>query len=245
MTFIGSGGPSVTKERSCSCVLVDSDTLIDCGGGALKNLKTLGTDLTEIERVLLSHFHADHIGDLVSLIWAMDVEGRKIPLKIYGYEGVGELVSGLLKLMNTPSTLMAFKIECHPLKGGEEVGDFKAHLTKHKPPNLSYRISRGGRSLCYTGDTAHHEALFDFASGCDLLIHESVFLEEQKNLADLTNHSTAREAGRVAGKAGVKTLVLFHIFPYNAPFEGEYLAQASKEFSGRIIVARDLLTCEV
>ncbi len=42
--------------------------MLDCGEGALKNLKLLGVDLTGIRRILISHVHPDHISGLANVL---------------------------------------------------------------------------------------------------------------------------------------------------------------------------------
>jgi ribonuclease Z len=240
VVFVGSGGHIVTLERSCPCLLVDGELLFDCGFGSLKNYRKLNLPLEKITRIFLTHHHADHVGDLVAFLWAMAMEGRKFPLKIFGPNETSKLVLSLLKLMNTPEEYTMLKMNFKELKGGESLGEIKTLRTPHKPVNLAYRLEKSGKSLCYSGDTPYHKPLAAFASKCNLLIHDSVFLNEQKELAALTNHSTAGEAGRVARLAEVEKLVLFHVLPFNIRFEREILKQAAEEFDGEIIMVRDL-----
>jgi ribonuclease Z len=72
------------------------------------------------------------------------------------------------------------------------------------PPRL-------GRTLVYTGDTAPCEATVEAARGCDLLIHEATFSDEDEERADRTGHSTARQAGEIAREAQVSRLILTHL----------------------------------
>lgn len=245
VTFVGSGGVVVTKERCCSSILVDQDILMDCGGGSLKNLRELNIDLGGLRKFLISHYHQDHIGDLASILWAMEFTKRKEALEIMGYDDIKEFTTTLLRLGNTPEEITVLNYNFRSLKGNEEFDEIKTCVTKHEPTNLAFRIERNGRSLCYTGDTTFYEPLVKFASNCNLLIHDSTFLEEQKAIATLTNHSTAVDAGRMARMAKVNILILFHISPYNAGYEKEYLKQAAEEFDGEVLVAKDLQTVEI
>jgi ribonuclease Z len=245
VTFVGSGGPIVTKERSCPCILIDRDILLDCGSGTLKNLRQIDVDLNGIKKLLITHYHVDHIGDLPSLLWAMETGERKEPLEITGYKGIEELTKNLLKLMNTPEDITIFDLSFRPLSGETIFDGIRTCLTLHNPPNLAYRIERNGKNFCYTGDTAYHEPLAKFAYNCDIMVHDAMFLDEQSELASLMNHSTAGEAGKIAERAHVDTLVLFHIFHQNVDFEDKFKEQASREFSGKIIIAKDFQTLEI
>ncbi|MFH1328529.1 MAG: MBL fold metallo-hydrolase [Candidatus Bathyarchaeota archaeon] len=245
IVFIGSGGPVITLERSCSSILVDEDILMDCGSGSLKNLKIMEADLKKIRRILISHFHADHISDLVPLLWAMQMEGYNKSLEICGLEGIEDLTKTLLDSMYFPKEITNLKLIFKSLSGTEEFDGISICRTVHNPPNIAYKIRREGKSVCYTGDTQFHDSIAHFASNCDLLIHEALFLDHQKELALLTNHSTASEAGKIAKMANVKKLALTHIFPLNKGNENELLRQAGKEFDGEIILAKDLLTLQI
>ncbi|MHC1586420.1 MAG: MBL fold metallo-hydrolase [Candidatus Hecatellaceae archaeon] len=245
VTFVGSGGYTVTADRVCPSILVDDKLLLDCGFGCLKNLRTLGLELKRLESLLITHHHADHVGDLIALLWAMAMEGRDAALKILGPQGTAKLTQSLLELMHTPSEYTVLKLDFKELSGGESLNGIKALKTLHRPVNLAYRVERGGRSLCYSGDTAYFKPLASFASGCNLLIHDAVFLNEQKELAAITNHSTAGEAGEIAQEAGVEKLVLFHVLPFNRAFERELVRQAEERFDGEVLLVRDLETIEI
>ncbi len=240
VTFAGSGGVIVTKERACPCILIDDDIMIDCGSGSLKNLRQLNVDLGKIKKLLITHMHCDHISDLPPLLWAMEMESRTEPLEIVGYTGIEQTTKKILTLMNTPSEYTYFHMHFKALERNSQFEEIKTFLTIHKPANLAYKITRNGCSVCYSGDTVYFEPLAEFASNCNLLIHDSAFLARQKDIALLTNHSTAEEAGRIAKMANAKALALIHLFPYNVKTETQYIKQAKREFKRKIIVAKDM-----
>jgi ribonuclease Z len=75
---------------------------------------------------------------------------------------------------------------------------------------MNYSKKRKGRKIVIVSDTRPVKETIKEAKKADLLIHESSFLEEDKDKAIETFHSTAREAGEIAKKANVKELALFH-----------------------------------
>jgi ribonuclease Z len=71
------------------------------------------------------------------------------------------------------------------------------------------------------------------------MIHDATFLDGQESIADITKHSTARDAGSIAKLAGARRLALTHISPTNEGSDRKYVAQASSTFKGQVIAAKD------
>jgi len=74
-------------------------------------------------------------------------------------------------------------------------------LTLDPPKPLSY---------AYCSDTSYNPAIIKIIKNTDLLYHEATFLEDRLELAHITGHSTALQAGKIAKAAGVKLLILGH-----------------------------------
>ncbi len=233
---VGSGGAAVTKRRVCPCLYLDSGLLVDCGPGSLKNLLSLGVDLLSIDAVLITHYHADHVSDFVPLLWAMQLAGRKSKLKVLGPPGLKKFAYTMLSATHTPKGFFEYEVELVEISsaGGFVMEGVEAFPTKHSITNLAYRFFEEGCSLFYTGDTAYFEQLADFAKGCDVLLHEAVFLSADEWLAELTMHSTAAQAGKTARDASVEELLLFHFSPQHEHLEQRYIEEASQHFVGRV-----------
>ncbi len=243
ITVVGSGGAALTKERSCGSILVDGDTLIDCGCGSLKNLRLLNVNLEDIETILLSHLHNDHVGDIASILWTMQIEGRKTLLKIYGPPGTNKFIGQILRLVHTPKDFFGFGFSIVDLMDNSESYGFKWCRGKHVPRSNAYRIDRDG-SFCSSGDTRPLHKIARMAEGVDLLIHDSSFTKSESDAAARTNHSTSYEAGEIAHRAGATTLLLFYLLGRGRKYEEQILLEASEQFTGTIVVGRDFLTLE-
>ncbi|MFJ9716573.1 ribonuclease Z [Streptomyces sp. NPDC101213] len=104
---------------------------------------------------------------------------------------------------------------------------------------------RRGQRFAFVMDTRLCDGVGELAEGCDLLVIESTFLDEDERLADDHGHLTAGQAGRVARDAGVRHLVLTHFSQrYGDPAEFERQARAAG-FEGELTVAYDLLRVPV
>jgi ribonuclease Z len=234
LTFLGTSGSVVTKERMCAGILFQ-DKLIDVGFGVLANLLRSGTNLDAINDVYISHTHSDHIGDFTGLLWAMAMENRTKRVRVVSSESTASSLEKILELQSTPWSFVKFGIE---FVRPEDVS-VETVTTIHDPENLAYRFQTARGDLVYIGDTAKSDRISEFAKGCDLLIHEATFLDGQESIAAVTRHSTARDAGNTAKLAGARRLVLTHISPGNGGADKRYLAQASAVFDGQIVVAKD------
>lgn len=69
---------------------------------------------------------------------------------------------------------------------------------------------RKHHSYAFCSDTKYDEELIKWIKGVDLLYHEATFMEEHKERANLTYHSTAAQAGRIAAAAAVGKLIVGH-----------------------------------
>lgn len=102
---------------------------------------------------------------------------------------------------------------------------------------------RPGKKIGISGDTMPTNELEEFFEQCDYLVFDSTFLEAEKQKAEDTCHSTAKQAATVAKNAKVKNLVLTH-FSARYRDEVEHLKEA-KEIHDSVITAKDLLEIEI
>ncbi|GAA2335431.1 ribonuclease Z [Streptomyces kunmingensis] len=99
---------------------------------------------------------------------------------------------------------------------------------------------RRGQRVAFVMDTRLCDGVTELAEGCDLLVIESTFLDEDRRLASDHGHLTAGQAARVARDGGVRHLVLTHFSQrYGDPEEFARQARAAG-FEGELTVARDL-----
>ncbi|UNZ19385.1 ribonuclease Z [Streptomyces sp. 891-h] len=104
---------------------------------------------------------------------------------------------------------------------------------------------RRGQRFAFVMDTRLCEGVHELADGCDMLVIESTFLQADTELAEVSGHLTAFQAGRVAAECGVRHLVLTHFsqrYQDTALFAAEARAAG---FEGELTAARDLMRIPV
>ena len=125
------------------------------------------------------------------------------------------------------------------LQNGESI-EFEGRVIR---PNQILGEKRSGMKIGISGDTMPTEQLEKFFENCDYLVFDSTFLDEIKEKAIETCHSTAKQAATLAKNARVKTLILTH---FSARYKNEiqHLEEA-KQIHDSVITARDLLEVEL
>ncbi|MFH1750373.1 MAG: ribonuclease Z [Candidatus Micrarchaeota archaeon] len=90
----------------------------------------------------------------------------------------------------------------------QEKGEITVHGKKIKLGDVTFL--KYGKKIIYSGDTLPTPAVVKYSKDADLLIHDSTFLDAQKETAKEKFHTTAKECAEIAKKANVKKLVLTH-----------------------------------
>jgi ribonuclease Z len=103
---------------------------------------------------------------------------------------------------------------------------------------------RSGRKVVISGDTRPAQTVIEASRNADVLVHEATFADEEADRARETGHSTAREAGVVAARAGARQLVLTHFSARYSRDASALLNEAREEFDA-VILARDGMEVDV
>ncbi|MFE0100155.1 ribonuclease Z [Streptomyces sp. NPDC059009] len=105
--------------------------------------------------------------------------------------------------------------------------------------------ARRGQRFAFVMDTRLCDGVYALAEGCDMLVIESTFLDEDRQLASDHGHLTAGQAAAVARESGVRHLVLTH-FSQRYPDPDDFARQArAAGFEGELTVAQDLMRVPV
>jgi len=244
LILLGTGTCIPVKDRSSSAYVLryqDFHLLLDIGTGTLRRLTEAGVDYRDIAAIAISHFHPDHISDLVPLLFALKHTPqyrRHEPLEILGPPG---LISVLRRFADVygcwvsypgyPLTLLEVEEETASV-GPVQIRTIRA---RHSRRAISMRITLpDGVSVCYSGDTGFSKELIGLAEDTDFLLLECSYPSSMP----MNSHLTPEEAGKIAAASRCKCLILTHFYPL---FQSEDpMKTAKKFFPGEIILGTDL-----
>jgi ribonuclease BN (tRNA processing enzyme) len=229
-------------------VRAGGETLVfDLGSGAVRGMLRADLDPFAVDRIFFTHFHPDHTVDAVPLLFAINhgsQERRTRPLRLAGPEPFVEFWASLMKVWGTwmagdyPTLLSELPRDCpSPI---ELAG---CRLTwapaEHRQESIAYRLDAGDGAFVYTGDTEYSESVIKLARNADTLLIECAFPDD----TPVPGHLTPSGVASIASEAGVKRIVLTHIYPVTDLHD--LVSEVGNGFDGEVIVAEDGLTLDV
>jgi ribonuclease BN (tRNA processing enzyme) len=222
--------------------LIEADghsLLIDCGSGVLGALARTETGYEELDMILLTHHHLDHISDLDVLMKARWLAGAT-DLTIAGPSGTAQLIEDLLgvhEYMQNRLDLTCIDLEETTFTFAGF--DIIRHETRHSMPCSAYRLTPtgGGPSVTISGDTEPFEELIEFADGSEVLIHDCSFPDD----VDVSNHPTPARLGAVLDTAAtdIGRVYLTHLYPHTEGRHEEMLTSVEERYDGDVRFAKD------
>ena len=235
LTALGVWGGYPTRDAGTTSYLLQSEEgfnfLLDAGSRAVTELEH-ELSPNDLDAIILSHYHEDHIADLGALRQYRQLQTVKPEvLPIYGHQE-NEYEFSKLSLENV-SEGIAYDVE-----NGTSVGPFDIQFLKTVHPVICYAmriVERAtGQVLVYTGDTGYFAELVDFSKDADILLADVYFFKEHyTKYSHMPNHLSSVEAGEIAAQANVKKLILTHL-----PQVGDLqvLREEAQEAAGNIPV---------
>jgi ribonuclease Z len=143
LALVGTGGTMPLPQRWLSSSLIRYEghlVLFDCGEGTQISLRVLGWGIKDIDLILISHIHGDHIAGLPGLLLTQANSGRTGPLDIVGPPGLIHVVTGL----SVVAPYLPFEVRIRELQSGEHVALDELGITcvngEHRVPCLAYRL---------------------------------------------------------------------------------------------------------
>ncbi|MEQ8833205.1 MAG: ribonuclease Z [Miltoncostaeaceae bacterium] len=298
LTLIGTAASAPTAGRGVAATLIargGERILIDCGEGTQRQLMRSGLGLVDLDLILITHLHGDHILGLPGLLKTYALRARERGLRIVGPTGLERLFDTLRPLVGR----LPYRLELDeraPTRPGTaweaEGARIEPFATRHSAPSMGFALveedrpgmfdvdaaralgvtpgpdfgvlQRGGavvaadgttvrpdqvmgeprlgRRVVVTGDTEPCGETLDAAEAASVLVHESTFLDADRERARETRHSTAREAAVLGREADVDLLVLTHL---SARFPAREARDEARAVFDRAVVGRDFDRIEV
>jgi ribonuclease BN (tRNA processing enzyme) len=244
VTVLGSGTVAPSARRVAPAHWVEAGDLrllFDCGAGSLHRAAAFGVAWQTVTYVVITHFHADHWGELPHLLFALrwGIEpARTEPLVVLAPPGLRQRVEHLAGAFGPWVLEPGYPLEFAELgaEGSRPLGPgviLEWTRTPHTEESLALAVRAAGRRLVYTGDTGPSAELAGWARDCDLLLAECSLPEERA----LAIHLTPSQAGELARDAKAKALVLTHFYP---PMDAAQPARrAARTYAGPVAAARD------
>ncbi len=248
------GNDTVRYGGNTTCVEVcDGDTrlIFDAGSG----IRALGDDVYEKGpnsiHIFLTHFHWDHIQgfpffrplyDPDDVIHVVGPKQKDIDVQNLFAGQMGPIY------FPVPFSVVAARMEFEHLNEGTyEAGDFTLEVMRVRHPSFvtGYRITVRDTVICFIPDNELDGEIYDelepgfeqriveFVGDADLLIHDSMYTEEEYPGRKGWGHSTFEQSVRLAREAGVKELLFFHHDPVRPDDELDAIVERMAEIANR------------
>lgn len=230
----GSALPSPTRLQTGAVVqTAESTFLVDCGSGVTHRLAQSAIDYRDVDTVLLTHTHLDHVADLPTLAKARLLDGH-VAFTVVGPQGTRDVCDALFAVYNLTDRL---DLTVRELPAGTDpftVDDIEIERapTDHSKPGYAYRFDE---RVTIAGDTAPTEPVCSLADGSDVLVHECAYPDGTES----PGHSTPTPLGEILADVDVDRILLTHLFPETEPHTDELVSTVSKYTDAAVDVATD------
>ena len=249
LVVLGSGTCVPTLRRSCACYFLTIGTsriLVDIGFGALRRMVEGRIDYREVDFVVITHTHLDHVGDLAPLMMALKYTPdftRSKPLVILGPVEFSTFYAKLTELFGTKFLVPDnYRVDVRQVENETlffEQWELTGVEMKHSRASNGYRFKYGDRIVAYSGDTEMNEQVVTLARNADLAIFECSFPDDSPE----SGHLTPIQVGKIAARAGCKSILLSHLYPVMENID--IIKACSAFFPGEIRIAEDLTTYKI
>ena len=217
------GNTYLLFKGSRGTVLVDAS----CGLG-----RAVAAD---VDAVVLTHEHIDHVYGLPSLIHQLWLSGRRRALDICVPAGMEEFVHRFLEVFSLQEKKNMFDFR---IRTGRQfsVGSMEITLfsTEHTETSVGLVVREGEDRVVYTSDTRPIREILPCMAGAQVLIHEASGCEAEEEILWKKGHSNGADAARLAERLGVGRLYLCHL-PETQELRKKVLEEASAIFPSACI----------
>ena len=211
--FIGSGDAFGSGGRFNTCILIStpgSKFLVDYGASSLVALRHFEVAPESLDMILITHLHGDHFGGLPFMVLdAQFVSKRTRPLLLAGPPGLEQRLNAAMEVLFPGLSKIGrnFELQFREWISEEPVQLNDVSVTPHQvshpcgAPPFALRMTCGGKTITYSGDTEWCEGLLEAARGADLFISEACTydkpIKNHLNFKTLEDQKENIGAGRI------------------------------------------------
>jgi ribonuclease BN (tRNA processing enzyme) len=244
ITVLGKSPAWQDAGGACSGYLIEGGgvrVLLDCGPGVFGKLRTVA-GYVDIDAVVISHLHADHVNDLVTFASALRYGTRReTPPRLIAPPGAEDVLARLCQggSMRAEHISGAFALEVYDPADTVAVGGLRLRFrpVPHFIPCNAVEIAEDGARLTFSADCGPNDALVEFARGTALLIVEATLPKPDEG------HLTPFEAGEHGARAGAARCVLTH---FSDQLDADWVrAEGERGFGSRVELAAEGATYEL
>ena len=248
LIVLGSGTGIPSLRRASPGLLVFSDSakiLIDSGPGTLRKMLEVGVTYRDIDGILYTHIHPDHVSDLVPILFACKYAElpREKDLLCVGGSGFRSYFKKLKNLYGQWIEAQSYGLNIKEISQEALLYRNLKILSKpmaHISESVGYRIEfKDRKSIAISGDTDHCQNIIDLAFEVDLLVLECSFPDAKK----VEGHLTPSLAGRIASESHCRKLLLYHLYPICDQYD--ILMQCRRVYQGEALLAEDLMKVKI
>jgi len=148
ITFLGTSDAIPSASRNHTSILLEyknESILIDCGEGTQRQLRKAKLNPNKITKILITHWHGDHVLGLPGLLQTLTFSGYNKALDIYGPRGTREYMKLLLR---TFAFVGRYKVNVEEVEGKffeNEEFYLEAEKMTHGIPCNAYSFVKKGR----------------------------------------------------------------------------------------------------
>jgi ribonuclease BN (tRNA processing enzyme) len=248
LIILGSG-TGIPSLRRCSPGIIliseNSKVLIDSGPGILRRMLEVGITYQDIDLLLYTHTHPDHVSELVPILFACKYADppRQKDLICVGSPGFHHYFDQIEKVYGPWIEPQSYDLIIREtsekpflFQGMTIFSKPMAHITE----SVGYRIEfEDRRSIALSGDTNYCRNIIELAFEVDLLVLECSFPEGKK----VEGHLTPSLAGKIGLESHCKRLLLTHFYPICDQFD--ILKECGQDYKGNILLAEDLMRIKI
>lgn len=253
LKFIGTSSGQTNPNRNHSAILFENNSskiLIDCGDGISRSLLHLNISANQIEKIIISHFHADHIAGLPSLLTQMIISKRNTSIDIYVPKGLLNTLRNYLRSNFLFIEKYEFKIELHEFdlnkeckidKGFKFIAKQNSHISNKQNlkikniefVSVSFLFKINIKNIFYTADIGSANDLILFEKfNIDTFICESTHI----SLKEIENYIINRK---------IKRTLLTHINYSDEKLISDWHKNLSKFLVAKVKIAFDGMNIKI